>query len=188
MSLLASLAVAPSTSVPRNTAKWRPIFQPLSRNDAGEEGEEFKPLAFGTDHSNNSSQKSNSRDVASSLDGHNQILEAHLDTKLVKQNEKEVIYMKLRQLALRQEPQELPMSGYVEDTAVMEGEPTGVEEQSEENPDSSSGCQSIAQVFEDANEITSGFGLQPFSHIFIFVATTRGARPKGFKCRTKSED
>lgn len=54
-------------------------------------------------------------------------------------------------------------------TAVVygiHGKPTGVEEQIEENPDSSSGCQSIAQVFEDANEITTDFGFQPFLTCF----------------------
>ncbi|KAK7852756.1 influenza virus ns1a-binding protein like protein a [Quercus suber] len=83
MSLLSSLVVAPSASVPQNTAKWKTIFQALPPNDAGEEGEGFKPLSLETEHSNYSSWKSDSTVVASSFDGNNQPLGARLDTKLL---------------------------------------------------------------------------------------------------------
>jgi hypothetical protein len=190
MSLLSSSVVAPSTYVPQNTTKWRTIFQALPPNDAGEEGEGFKPLALETEHSNHSSLKSDSADVASSFDGDNQSLESHLDRKLVEQDEKDVIFMKLKELALQPmssdshgtaspcknkvegqvvgsrpieiEEFALPMSGFVDDTTVLNGiqleekgfqvEPMGVEEKNEVCLHSSSKCQSIiAQVFEDVS-------------------------------------
>ncbi|XP_050287446.1 uncharacterized protein LOC126726263 isoform X1 [Quercus robur] len=101
MSLLSSLVVAPSASVPQNTAKWKNIFQALPPNDAGEEGEGFKPLSLETGHSNYSSWKSDSTVVASSFDGNNQPLGACLDIKLVKQDENDVICMKLKELSLQ---------------------------------------------------------------------------------------
>ncbi|KAL0011391.1 hypothetical protein SO802_006499 [Lithocarpus litseifolius] len=200
MSLLSSLVVAPSASVPQNTAKWKTIFQALPPNDAGEEGEGFKPLSLETGHSNYSSWKSDSTVVASSFDGNNQPLGACLDTELVKQDENDVICMKLKELSLQPvssssngisfpcnsqvegqvigsrpngsvcdlpiERKELavPMSGYVDDTTVLNGiqledkgfqvERMGVEEKNEECHHSSSEGQSIiAQLIQEVQEL-----------------------------------
>jgi hypothetical protein len=243
ISLLASLAVAPGTSVTQSAAKRRTIFQALPPNDAGGKGKGFKALALEIEHSDHSSQKSDSTDVASSFDEDNQPLEAQLDANLVDQDEKNVILMKLKELALRCEHQDLPVLGFVDDTAVMngiqleektfpiplcehqdmpvlgfvddtavmngiqledntfQGKPTGVEEKKEESPHSSTECQStIAQVIEDVScphSMTSKHGI-PFrsgisynhSHMFlcVYVVESRGARAKGFYCRTNSED
>ncbi|KAF5471488.1 hypothetical protein F2P56_008275 [Juglans regia] len=161
MSLFAPLAVAPSTSVPRNTAKWRAIFQAFPLNDVVEKGEGFKPLTLEIKHSNHSSQK---LDVAYAFDGYNQISEAHSDVKLVEQDEKEVIVMKLKELARCREHQDLPTLRNVEDTAVMNGiqlehkyfqrEQTGAEDKNEDNPQSSSECQSIiTQLIQEVQEL-----------------------------------
>ncbi|KAM3689940.1 hypothetical protein ACJW31_09G083400 [Castanea mollissima] len=200
MSLLSSLVVAPTASVPQNTAKWKTIFQALPPNDAGEEGEGFKPLSLETEHSNYSSWKSDSTVVAASFDGNYQPLGARLDTKLIKQDEKDIIFMKLKELSLQPvssssngtsfpcnsqvegqvigsrpngsvcdlpiERKELavPMSGIVDDTAVLnviqledkgfQVEPTGVEEKNEECHHSSSEDQSIlAQLIQEVQEL-----------------------------------
>ncbi|XP_062165842.1 uncharacterized protein LOC133872362 isoform X2 [Alnus glutinosa] len=121
ISLLASLAVAPGTSVTQSAAKWRTSFQALPQNDAGGKVNGFKALALEIEHSNHSNQKSDSTDVASSFDEDNRPLEAQLDAKLVEQDEKNVILMKLKELALRCEHQDLPTLGFVDDTAVMNG-------------------------------------------------------------------
>ncbi|XP_041024850.1 uncharacterized protein LOC121265327 isoform X2 [Juglans microcarpa x Juglans regia] len=149
MSLFASLVDAPSSCLPHNSAKWRTIFQPLPRNNAGEEGEELNPLALEIKHSNPSSQKSDSTDVASSFDVDSPILEAQLDAELAELDEIKVILTKLKELALCHEHQDLPVSGYMEDVAFMngiqledkgfQGMPTGVEENKEDNPHSSFG-------------------------------------------------
>ncbi|XP_059462373.1 uncharacterized protein LOC132191396 isoform X3 [Corylus avellana] len=164
ISLLASLAVAPGTSVAQSAAKWRTIFQALPPNDAGGKGKGFKALALEIEHSDHSSQKSDSTDVASSFDEDNRPLEAELDAKLVEQDEKNVILMKLKELALRCEHQDMPVLGFVDDTAVMNGiqledktflgKPTGVEEKKEESPHSSAECQStIAQLSQEVQEL-----------------------------------
>ncbi|KAF5472095.1 hypothetical protein F2P56_008837 [Juglans regia] len=149
MSLFASLADAPSSCLPHNSAKWRTVFQPLPQNNAGEEGEGLNPLALEIKHSNPSSQKSDSTDVASSFDVDSPILEAQLDAKFTEQDEIKVILTKLKELALCHEHQDLPVSGYMEDVAFMngiqledkgfQGKPTGVEENKEDNPHSSFG-------------------------------------------------
>ncbi|KAG6640261.1 hypothetical protein I3843_10G153000 [Carya illinoinensis] len=154
---LFSLAVAPSTSVPQNTAKCRAIFWPLPLNDVVEKSEGFKPLTLEIKHSNQSSQKLDSTDVASSFDGYNQISEAHSNVNLVEQDEKEVILMKLKELARCHEHQDLPTLRNVENTSIMNEEnpnsSSGVEE-NEDNPQSSSECQSIiTQLIQEVQEL-----------------------------------
>lgn len=101
MSLLASLAVAPGTSSSQNTVKWRTIFRAIPSRNIREESEEFPPLASEAENLSQSSQRSDSTDVASSLDGENQPLKAQSDVKEVQQLEKDLIYMKLKALALK---------------------------------------------------------------------------------------
>lgn len=102
VSLLASLAVAPGTSV-QNTMKWRSIFPASSSHDTRKEIVEFPPLALEAEHSNQLSQRSDSTDVLSSFDGENQPLEARFNVEVDQQEEKDYIYMKLRELAIKQE-------------------------------------------------------------------------------------
>ncbi|KAL5550714.1 hypothetical protein UlMin_000890 [Ulmus minor] len=115
MSLLASVVVAPGKYVPQNTMKWRTISQAIPSRKTKDEVEEFAPPAFEAGLSNHSSQKSDSTD----LDGE---LEAQLDVKVCQQSEKDLIYMKLKELALKQDSssqsQNLSMSGDSKDTAV----------------------------------------------------------------------
>ncbi|XP_024026424.1 uncharacterized protein LOC21399422 [Morus notabilis] len=101
LSLLASLAVAPGTSALQNMAKSRTVFRAIPSRYTREVSEEFSTLALVAEHLSQSSQKSDSTDVASSLDGENQSLESQSDVKEVKQEEKDLIYMKLKALALK---------------------------------------------------------------------------------------
>ncbi|KAF3448029.1 hypothetical protein FNV43_RR08737 [Rhamnella rubrinervis] len=80
-SLLASLAVAPGAPVPWNTVMQRTIFRALPSCDTREESEGFVPLALEAEHLKQSSQKSDTRELDSSLDRNNQPLEAQLDTE-----------------------------------------------------------------------------------------------------------
>ncbi|GAV76895.1 Kelch_1 domain-containing protein/Dev_Cell_Death domain-containing protein [Cephalotus follicularis] len=123
MSLLASLAFAPSTSIPQNTAKWRSIFRVLPSTDRKEEGVEV-PVTEEARHSFHSTKKLDftnvySTDVASSLDKDNQPLETQLGAKVVEQDERDLILTKLKELALNRECQDLPLINYVEDSAVI---------------------------------------------------------------------
>ncbi|KAF3448893.1 hypothetical protein FNV43_RR09609 [Rhamnella rubrinervis] len=122
-SLLASLAVAPGAPVPWNTVMQRTIFRALPSCDTREESEGFVPLALEAEHLKQSSQKSDTRELDSSLDRNNQPLEAQLDTKQVHQEEKNLICKKLKELALKCNVnsicQDLSLSGDVEDTTKM---------------------------------------------------------------------
>ncbi|KAJ4704334.1 Kelch-like protein [Melia azedarach] len=69
MSLLASLAIAPSTYIPWNTANQRKVFPPLPTSDKKEEGNRFKLLALDVECANFSSGASDSSDAAFSADG-----------------------------------------------------------------------------------------------------------------------
>ncbi|KAM3700578.1 hypothetical protein ACJW31_05G109500 [Castanea mollissima] len=166
MSLLSSLVVAPSASVPQNTAKWKTYFQALPPNDAGEEGEGFKPLSLETGHLNYSSWKSDSTVVASSFDGNNQPLGACLDTKLVKQDENAAIFMKLKELSLQpvcssSNGISSPCNSQVEGQVIGSRPngsvcdlPTGVEEKNEEcHHSSSEGQLIIVQLIQEVQEL-----------------------------------
>ncbi|GLT66122.1 hypothetical protein SLA2020_385090 [Shorea laevis] len=69
MSLLASSAIAPSTSLHQNTATWRTIFQAPHSTRKEEEAEGFKTLALEVKHSNRSSGKLDSRSNGFHFDG-----------------------------------------------------------------------------------------------------------------------
>lgn len=69
MSLLASSAIAPSTSLHQNTATWRTIFQAPHSSRKEEEAEGFKTLALEVKHSNRSIGKLDSRSNGFHFDG-----------------------------------------------------------------------------------------------------------------------
>ncbi|XP_024031256.1 uncharacterized protein LOC21404138 isoform X2 [Morus notabilis] len=122
LSLLASLAVAPGTSALQNMAKSRTIFRAIPSRYTREVSEEFSTLALEAEHLSQSSQKSDSTDVASSLDGENQSLESQSDVKEVKQEEKDLIYMKLKALALKDHISNEHKAD-AEDTVISNGMP-----------------------------------------------------------------
>lgn len=134
MSSLASLAVAPGAPVPQYKIKRWTVSQAFSSHDIREEGEGFVPFAIDAEKANYSNQKSdtrdvasslsgNNQDVASSLSGNNQPLEAQLDMKVVQQEEKDIIYKKLKELALKcnvnSKCQHLSLPGDVEDATKI---------------------------------------------------------------------
>ncbi|KAA8517474.1 hypothetical protein F0562_017767 [Nyssa sinensis] len=118
MSLLSSLAVAPSTFAPQNTAKWRTLFQTLPSPDMREESEGFKlpNLEVDFSYSYKPNGKLGSSDVAPCIDENNQPLEAHLGQK--EKDEEDLIYTKLKELALNRECSGSRLTGGVEETAV----------------------------------------------------------------------
>lgn len=159
LSLLASLAVAPSTYVPQNTEKWRTIFQAYHSAETREEAVGFKPLSSEVEHFKILSMKLDSRYVAPSLDGDNKAREDKLDAKVVEQDEKDLVFKKLEELAHKCRPQESSLM-VIEDTPAMNDiqleekslieEQMGSEEKNEDSPCTSSNCQStIAQVVEN---------------------------------------
>ncbi|KAJ7950056.1 Kelch-like protein [Quillaja saponaria] len=136
MSLLVALAISPGTSVPQYTT-----------------------LIFLTTQAS----KSDSTDLASSFDGDNQPLDSQLDLKAVEQDEKHLIFMKLKELALKNGSQDVS-SGNVDDTVLLndinfEGKSysaasAGFEENKEASPYSSSECQSIiSQLLQEVEEL-----------------------------------
>ena len=121
MASFASLAVPPGTSVLPNTVKWRSMFRAISSHDTRDENEELPSVDLEADLLNQLSQKSDSTNVSLSLDGENHPLEAQFDEKVVQQEEKDNVYMKLKELALKKvnsEHRDMPVSGNALDTAT----------------------------------------------------------------------
>ncbi|KAK1563219.1 hypothetical protein Q3G72_024210 [Acer saccharum] len=183
MLLLASVAVAPSSFVPENTAR-RTFFQPLPSTDKKEESEGCRPFAL-EEHVKRSSWASDASDsdpsvdeekaeeelfrlMASefehfresdstgnaSLDGHYQQLEAH------SQDEEDLILGKLKSLVFDHGHQDLSLTAYEGEHAVNKGEdedPISKRVNFTENNEyscSSSHCQStIAELLREVGEL-----------------------------------
>ncbi|KAJ0089191.1 hypothetical protein Patl1_31449 [Pistacia atlantica] len=131
---LASLEVSTSTCLPClpfNTTKWGNFFQPLSSTGTEEESwvsesedavpvgemkgecELLQPCPLEVDQSNYLSRQIDSRDDVP-LNGDNLLLEAHSDVKMVEQDEKDIILMKLKELAFSCGRQDVPLTDYVD--------------------------------------------------------------------------
>ncbi|KAK8685270.1 hypothetical protein V6N13_041275 [Hibiscus sabdariffa] len=191
MSLLASLAVSPSTYLPHNTAKWRNIVQPLPSSGTKMEDEGFGPLAPVVEHANHTSGKWDT-DVffdeikvaddrcklpASEVENFSQSsgksdttdftpfdpLETNVDAKITTQDEKDLVLIKLQELAQKRKDLDVSLMDHVEDSTVMkEGH---IEDrtfsrdqmnlvQKKENGACSSSCQpSIAKLIQGMEEL-----------------------------------
>ncbi|KAJ6750428.1 hypothetical protein OIU85_001007 [Salix viminalis] len=144
MSLSASLAVSPGTSVlTQKIEKWGNISQPGPLPKSRVQGEGDNLPASEIDYTDNSSTKSDSTHLASS-DVDNQRGKDQLDMTAVDQEEKELIFKKLQELALRSEPQASSLRDGTEDSPPMHDmhleekasaeEQMGSEEKNDDNP------------------------------------------------------
>ncbi|XP_021826525.1 influenza virus NS1A-binding protein homolog isoform X2 [Prunus avium] len=113
VSLLASVVVTPSTLVRQNTSKWRKNLQALPSDDRIEESEGFEPLTSEAKHVNHSSSN---LDATVSF-GSNNSFKPQLDVKEAEQVEQELIYMKLKELALQSNLKN--EGGNIEDRTVL---------------------------------------------------------------------
>uniref|UniRef100_A0A6N2MKN7 DCD domain-containing protein n=1 Tax=Salix viminalis TaxID=40686 RepID=A0A6N2MKN7_SALVM len=162
MSLSASLAVSPGTSVlTQKIEKWGNISQPGPLPKSRVQGEGDNLPASEIDYTDNSSTKSDSTHLASS-DVDNQRGKDQLDMTAVDQEEKELIFKKLQELALRSEPQASSLRDGTEDSPPMHDmhleekasaeEQMGSEEKNDDNPGTF--CQStISQLVQGMEEL-----------------------------------
>ncbi|KAM7526543.1 hypothetical protein LguiA_016445 [Lonicera macranthoides] len=164
MSLLSSVAIAPSTFALQNTEKWRTIIQAPDRR---EEKERFDPPALEADFPNlyKSNGKVGTSDFARCLDGNRQPLEPCSNKQVVEKDEKDLIYMKLKEMALKfSDPSS---SGCVEDTPDMRvanlklkgilNEQTTSEEKKDEIPAYSSDYPSVVDKLIEGIEELKAF-------------------------------
>ncbi|KAG8647813.1 ring canal kelch homolog isoform X2 [Manihot esculenta] len=116
MSLLASFAVSPITSIYENTTQLRIMYQPASLPQKRDGG--FETLA--SEVQNHSGWEIDSVDVSSCLDGMNRPLENQLDTDILEQDEENLVLKQLQELAPKHEPKDSSFTGYVEDSTARD--------------------------------------------------------------------
>lgn len=104
ISLLSPLSISPGISVPQ-TKTWISLFQPPPSHESGLEH-----------HSDDSIVRSDSSENDFSLNGCIQPLDTLIGMKEVKQDEKSLICIKLKELALKHENQPLSLANDVNDT------------------------------------------------------------------------
>jgi len=110
-SLLASLAFASGCNL-----KWKTVSPSLP--STLKEGEAFETPDSETQHFTSLSKRTYSTEVTSSLDGDIKTLDTQAVVKEVKENELNLVYEKLKEMALGHGSQDLSMSENVNDTPV----------------------------------------------------------------------
>uniref|UniRef100_A0A2P2IRI6 Uncharacterized protein LOC107431039 n=1 Tax=Rhizophora mucronata TaxID=61149 RepID=A0A2P2IRI6_RHIMU len=154
MHLFASVAVAPTTSVPQEAVKWRPMCRALSSTETREESDGFR-LSLGLENFDES---------CISLLNENLLVKDQLDRNAVDQNERDIIFQKLQELAHSYGPKDLPLKNNIEDSADVNdmnleenglpSDPIGSEERAEESACTSLSCQStIALLVQEIEEL-----------------------------------
>ncbi|WOH08073.1 hypothetical protein DCAR_0727510 [Daucus carota subsp. sativus] len=122
MSLLSSLAVAPSTSLPQNVAKWRDLFEviPLPHKGKGNQVNEANlDVDFYQLYESNRDMQLATSDVVPGFSGNSQPLELHLKKGTVPEEEKEHILMKLKEMTIAREHTDSSLKKNVEDAAIV---------------------------------------------------------------------
>ncbi|KAK7294765.1 hypothetical protein RJT34_17661 [Clitoria ternatea] len=156
ISLLSSLAISSGKSAPHGTLKWKTVSQSLPS------GETSKMHESEIEHSTHSSRKSDSTENDLSLDGCMQPLDTQHPVEMkAKQDEKNDIIIKLKELSLNLESQDLSLDNNgndIPDLSIENGSTeTSVDlDKKEETPGLQSEPQySIAQLVQEVKELTN---------------------------------
>ncbi|KAL3826170.1 hypothetical protein ACJIZ3_022199 [Penstemon smallii] len=115
---ISSLPVVPGTFLPKSSLKWT-AKQRLSSDNRKEESQatEPSPLKDDFDNPHDSIATSATSDDFLYFDGNSQFVEASLSNQMVDHDEKDLIYMKLKELALSSEYADANMIGRVVEAA-----------------------------------------------------------------------
>lgn len=156
VSLLASSAFSPGAYMPHNKMKWRTVSRPLPSHEASMENEAFNKLTSEAGHSTRSTSRCHSSEDASSTDTDKYIEQSDdpVISKEAEQDEKSLVLMKLKELALNRESQTISLPDNVKDTPDV-----NVMKSSEK------GCMEASTGFEKKEECTSS----PFEHQSIIT-------------------
>ncbi|XP_074383015.1 uncharacterized protein LOC141724684 isoform X2 [Apium graveolens] len=122
MSLLSSLAIAPSTSLPQNVAKWRNLFHdmPLAhKEERNEVNENDTDIGFYQLYKSNADVLLPASDAVPSLSCVGQPSEPQFKKRTVPEDKKEYILMKLKEMTLARENLYSSLKQSVEDTAIV---------------------------------------------------------------------
>ncbi|XP_028764503.1 kelch-like protein 12 isoform X2 [Neltuma alba] len=116
ISLLASSAIGPGTYIPQNTMKWKTVSRSLPSHETSVEDEAFKKLTSEVEQSTQSTSRYHSPEVAS-MDADRDIQrDFQVVSTEAEQDEKSLVLMKLKELALNRESQNISFSDDVKDT------------------------------------------------------------------------
>ena len=109
----------PLIILPHRTQKWITVSRPLASNETLREGETSKMLELETEHSTHSSTRSYWIENDFSFDGYIRPLDTNEVEKEVNEDEQNSIFMKLKELTLDSESQDLSLANNANDTPGM---------------------------------------------------------------------
>ncbi|KAG4377766.1 hypothetical protein AAZX31_18G188500 [Glycine max] len=162
ISLLSAGAIASDNSAPQNTQKWITVSRPLASNETLREGETSKMLELETEHSTHSSTRSYWIENDFSFDGYIRPLDTNEVEKEVNEDEQNSIFMKLKELTLDSESQDLSLANNANDTPGMNNTEEGYmealdgldEKEQTSNPPFDYQY-NIAQLVQEVKELTN---------------------------------
>lgn len=162
ISLLSSGAIASGVSVPQNTQRWTTVSRSLASHEILKEGETSKMLELETEHSTHSSTRSDFTENDFSLDERIWPLDNNAVEKEVKEDEKNSVFMKLKELTLNCESQDLSLTKNINDTPDVnnaeKGEmeaSSGLDKKEESTNPPFENQYNIAQLVQEVKELAN---------------------------------
>jgi len=156
ISLLSSGSIVSGNSVSQNTPNWMTLSRPLTSNETWREDETSKMLELETDYSTHASTSAYWTENDSSLVDHSQPLDTNEVENEVHEDEMNSVFLKLKELTVNHESQDLSLANNVNDSPDMNSiekgytEALGGLDKKEESSDPPIECQyNIAQVVKD---------------------------------------
>ncbi|KAL1321820.1 uncharacterized protein [Arachis hypogaea] len=164
ISLLTPTAIVPGSSVPHHMLNLANVSQPPPSYETLRESEQFTVLESDVEQYAHTSAISESAENDSTLDEDIQPLDTHLGMLEAKQDEKNLIFLKLKQLSLNSKRQNLSSPDYVNDTAAANNmcpiekdnseAPAGLEKKVDPSP-SLEYQYDITQLVQEVKELTA---------------------------------
>ncbi|MED6111915.1 hypothetical protein PIB30_056692 [Stylosanthes scabra] len=156
ISLLTPTAIAPGSSVPHKMLNLGNVPRPPPSDETLRESEPFTMLESDVEQYTHTSVISESAENDSTLEGDIQPSDTHSDMKEAKQDEKNLIFLKLKQLSLNGKSQNLSSPDPANDTAAANSEAPASLEKKEENPSPSPEYQyDMTQLVQEVKELTA---------------------------------
>ncbi|XP_027927055.1 kelch-like protein 12 [Vigna unguiculata] len=162
ISLLSSGSIVSGNSVSQNTPNWMTLSRPLTSNETWREDETSKMLELETDYSTHASTSAYWTENDSSLVDHSQPLDTNEVENEVHEDEMNSVFLKLKELTVNHESQDLSLANNVNDSPDMNSiekgytEALGGLDKKEESSDPPIECQyNIAQFVQEVKELTS---------------------------------
>ncbi|KAL2330659.1 hypothetical protein Fmac_018240 [Flemingia macrophylla] len=175
ISLLSSRAIASGVFVPQqNTQRWTSVPRSLASQETPKEGETSKMLELETQHSTHSSTRSDLTENEFSLDENNWPLYTNEVEEEVKEDDRNNIFMKLKELTLNCESQDHSLANNINDDPEVNNSEKGdmeatcgVDKKEESTDPPFENQYNITQLVREVKELTNFKKIQTEKNCYL---------------------